>query len=176
MKDNEYLKVCTLLKPIGLNGEVKVFSTTTFKSLRYKKGNTLFLFYYNSYIPLTIKNYRKKDEKFDVLSFNELPSINDVEKYLNCGLFALKDYSILNKDEYFYSDLLDCIVINQDDVEIGKVIKIEEFPSQITLKIKNSQNKDIYIPFLDVFIKDVNLDKKIILVNTIEGMIWNLKF
>ena len=39
----KYLKVGQILKTQGLKGEVRVFSTTSFKDIRYKKGNELFI-------------------------------------------------------------------------------------------------------------------------------------
>lgn len=171
INDNVYLKVGSINKPVGLKGEVKVFSTTTFKNIRYKKGNVLFLFVDNSYKEVTIESYRQKDSKFDILKFNEFNSPEEIEPFYQKDLFVLKDEKVLKKNQYFYDDLINCKVVNQDNIEIGKVVKIEEFPSQITLKIENSEKKFIYIPFIDVFIKSVDIENKTIICNTIEGMI-----
>ena len=169
--DDKYLKVGTILKPSGLKGEFLVFSTTTFKSKRYKRGSVLYLLLDNSYQPFIVKSYRPKNNKIDILSFKGLDTIESIEPYLKLDLFVLKDYKDLKKDEYFFIDLIGCNVINQDNINIGKVVEILEYPSQTTLKIKNNDNKDIYIPFIDVFVKKVDIENKLIEVNTIEGML-----
>ena len=39
----QYLRVARIVNSIGLNGEIKIFSTTSFKEIRYKKGNKLYI-------------------------------------------------------------------------------------------------------------------------------------
>lgn len=172
----EFLKVGTILKPVGLNGDVKVFSTTNFKEIRYKKGNTLYLFVDNNYVPIKVSYYRQKDSTTDILHFENINSIDEVEKLYKIDLFCIKDRSILKNDEYFYSDLINLEVydLNQNKI-VGKVYSVEEFPAQITLKVKKNEVLEgfFYIPFIDVFVKNVDLEKKYIQVKLIEGMYEN---
>ena len=67
----QYLRVARIVNSIGLNGEIKIFSTTSFKEIRYKKGNKLYILVDNNYIPVTVKSFRIKDAKFDAISFKE---------------------------------------------------------------------------------------------------------
>ena len=39
----EYLKVANILAPVGLKGEMKVYTTSTNKDLRYKKNSVLII-------------------------------------------------------------------------------------------------------------------------------------
>ena len=172
----KYLKVGKILKAQGLKGEVKVYSTTSFKEIRYKKGSHLFIKDKNgNYIDLVVNTFYSKGENLDVISFMDHDTIESVEPLLNHELFALKDESILFDNEYFYDDLLNLTVFDENNNELGIVSSIEEFPSQITLKVAKKDKHFFFVPFNDFFIKDVNLEDKKLLIHVIEGLIeWNL--
>lgn len=174
----EYLKVGTILKPRGLNGEVKVFSTTSFKNIRYKKGNELFIDLGDqNYLTVHIKKYASKEGNIDVLLFEEFNDINSLEPILGKDLLIVKDETVLKKDEYFFSDLEGLIVFDESKNELGKVIKVEEFPSQITLKVEKPDKKTFFVPFNDFFIKEINISNNYIIINVIEGLVeWNLLY
>ena len=168
----KYLKVGKILKAQGLKGEVKVYSTTSFKDIRYKKGSHLFIKDKNgNYIDLVVNTFYSKGENLDVISFMVHDTIESVEPLLNHELFALKDESILFDNEYFYDDLLNLTVFDENNNELGIVSSIEEFPSQITLKVAKKDKHFFFVPFNDFFIKDVNLEDKKLLIHVIEGLI-----
>lgn len=179
-KNIEYLKVAKILSTVGLKGEVRVYTTSTFKNIRYKKNNVLFyLDESNNYKELHIKSYRNKEGNIDYLSFNEITTIEDAQNLLNKELFALKDYSNLKKDEFYYSDLISSKVFDEDNNELGIINDIKEFNANISLELKlNNNYKTIFIPFNDFFIKEIDIDNKKIIIHVIEGLleIWKLKF
>jgi len=172
----KYLKVGTILKPRGLNGEVKVFSTTSFKNIRYKKGNQLFIeLEKDNLLPVHVKKYASKEGNIDVLQFEEYQNVNDLDPILSKDLLSVKDENILKNNEYFFSDLEGLTVLDENKNELGKVINVEEFPSQITLKVEKKDKKSFYVPFNDFFIKDINISNNYIIINVIEGLLgWNL--
>lgn len=169
-----YLKIGTITKQVGLKGEVRVYSTTYFASKRYKKGNKVFIKLGNDYKELTIKTYRKLDGSFDVISFEEYPNIDSTIDLMKKDLYALKDESILDKNQFYYSDLENCLVFSADNKEIGKVVSVEEFPAQITLKCVSNNKQEFYVPFIPQFIKNVDILNKKITIEVIEGLLWNL--
>lgn len=166
----EYLRVGTIIRTIGLKGEVKVYPTTDFRDSRFKSGNHLFLSKDDELREVTINIHRKNGE-CDNLIFKEISSIEEAEKYVHYDLLVEKDTKILKKDEYFYSDLEGCDVSFDNDTYIGKVSKVEEFASYSTLRVKREGEKDVLIPFVNAFIKTVDIENKKIIVNFIEGLL-----
>ena len=91
----------------------------------------------------------------------------------------MKDESILLKNEFYYDDLKDLKVYDEDKKEVGITIEIEEFPANLTLKIKTIEGKISFVPFNDFFIKNVDLDElfnidlenKTITIHVIEGLL-----
>lgn len=167
----EYLSVGQIVKTVGLRGEVKVYPLTHFRGSRFKKGNHVFVLNDKNEVirDLTIKTHQQKDT-VDIISFYEIATIEEAEKLINAYLNVIKDRSFLKKDEYFYSDLIGNDVFFDNGQEIGKVIKVEEYASYVTLRIKTS-GKDVLVPFVNRFVNEVNLEEHKIVINFIEGLL-----
>ena len=71
----EYLKLGTILDSFGLDGTLKVYSTTQNQSLRYKKNAKVFLYSEkdNERIEATVEHYRSNGN-FDFIKFKEIDS------------------------------------------------------------------------------------------------------
>lgn len=165
-----YLKLGTIVKQVGLKGELKIYSTTSFAKERFKKGNKVFILINNQYKEFTVKTFRVLNSDFIVVSFEEMSNIEATQDVLKCDLFALKDENILSENQYFYVDLIGCKLISQTGENVGEVIGIEEFPAQTTLScIQNG--KKYFVPFISQFILSVDIENKVITINVIEGLL-----
>ena len=168
----EYLLVGTIVKTVGLKGEVKIYPSTHFRDSRFKVGNHLFLLDEDQQVAmtLTVKKHHKNGE-CDQVIFEEISSIEEAQVFVKRDLFVEKDRSFLKKDTYFFDDLKDCTCYFDNGDLIGKVIKVEEFTSYATLRVDTGNKKTCLIPFVNAFIKDVNIEEKKIIVNFIEGLL-----
>jgi len=166
----EYLTLGKIVKAFGIKGEAKIYSSTHFRKQRYKKNNKVFLYNEKTEqrIEVTIKSHRI-DGDFDMVSFNEIKDINELLPYINYLVQVEKDNHLLTKDSYFYSDLVGLEVYDENNKFLGKVKKIEEYAAYQTLRIETN-NKDILIPFVKAFIKEVNLDENKIIIFHWEGL------
>ena len=167
----EYLSVGQIVKTIGLKGEVKVYPSTNFRDSRFSKGSHLFILNKNNEIvrELTVKSH-KINGNCDNLIFNEISSIEEAEKLVHEYLNVVKDNAFLKKGEYFYSDLVGLDAYFDNGTLIGKVKKVEEYTSYQTLRVK-TEGKDVLIPFVKAFIKEVSLEEKKIIIKFIEGLL-----
>lgn len=167
----EFLTVGQVVRTIGLKGEVKIYPSTHFRDTRFSKGSRVFLLNDKNEVEreLTIKLHRTNGD-CDNLIFEEISTIEEAEKIIHKFLCVEKDQKFLKNGEFFYSDLvgLDCEFDNGKS--IGKVVKIEEYNSYATLRVKTGE-KDALIPFVKSFIKSVSLKDKKIIVNYIEGLL-----
>lgn len=168
----EYLLVGTIVKTVGLKGEVRIYPSTHFRDSRFKVGNHLFLLDEDGNISqkLTVKKHVKNGE-MDQVIFDEISSFEEAQLFVKKDLFVEKDRSFLKKDTYFFDDLKDCVVYFNNGQLIGKVKKVEEYSSYATLRVVTEKEKSVLIPFVNAFIKEVNLDEKKIIVNFIEGLV-----
>ena len=94
------------------------------------------------------------------------------DAYVRDEIHALKDYQIMDKDTYYYVDLVGCEVLDDKGEVLGKVSLVEEFPAQLTLRVKREGNQpDFLVPFVKAFIKNVDINKKQIIINVIGGLL-----
>lgn len=169
----EYLSLGKIVDSFGIDGTIKIYSTTSFGSKRYKAGSKVFLVN-----PLNqemkeceVVKYRHSGF-FDFVKFVEFNSPEEVKELKGYEIQVIKDNKDLNKGEYFYSDLRGCRVVDDKNNKLGIVKEVEEFPAQITLRVSRKGNRDFFVPFIKEFIKDVNISDKTIVINVIEGLLW----
>lgn len=169
----ETLQTGTIVKTVGLKGELKLKSTTFFAEERYQEGNVVYLSKDGTkFQKFTVVSYRSY-QGFDFVYLKEIPSIEIAEKYIGYGVYIDKEDATLDDDMYFFCDLEGCKVIdNETDEELGVVESVEEFPAQLTLSVKsNKTDKIFYVPFVEAFVVDVDIDNKKIYINVIKGLI-----
>ena len=149
----------------GIKGEVKVKSESDFD--RFKKGNVLYIKKDNTNIPVEINSHRVHKD-MDLITFNNLNDINLVLQYVGCDIYTLHDKDELGDDEYYIEDLVGLKTISTEGVQFGVVLDVREVPQGYLLEVKTKE-KNVLIPFVDEFIKEVNKDE--IIIELIEGLI-----
>ncbi|MDD6468054.1 MAG: ribosome maturation factor RimM [Erysipelotrichaceae bacterium] len=165
----EYIIVGEVINTFGIKGELKVHSLSDFNEIRFQVGNRLFVAYKNNMVEEIIHSYRI--HKGNVLiSFDEKENINDIEKYVGCELYvSSEDLHELEDGEYYFKDLVGCKVKINDEI-VGEVIEVMDMPANAVLRVQ-LQDRTVLVPFVESFIPVVDLDKKLIVVNAIEGLL-----
>ena len=168
----EYLLLGIILDSFGLDGTAKILSKTQFGVKRYQKGNEVFLYNEkdNSRISARVESYRHNG-LFDYVKFDIINTKEEVENYRHFEVQVIKDSKDLKKGEYFFADLKNCEVYDENNNLLGKVKEVEEFPAQITLRVKSNEGKEFFVPFIKEFIKNVSLENREIEVILWEGML-----
>ena len=172
----EYLSLGVIAKPYSYKGEVKIMSNSDFSESRYTNPSQIFYLAdrKNNIIHELHAISFKKSGGYDVVLFENINSEDEARKLVGLEVLVEKDNSMLKEDEYYFSDLVGCKIINfATNEEIGVVEEVENLPAQYTLRVKF--NKRIYyVPFVDAFIKEVNIEEKYIKINVIDGLLWEL--
>ena len=168
----EYLLLGYITDAFSLDGTFKVLSKTDFAEKRYQKGKEIFLYQPNTKQRMTVvvENYRKGGQ-FDFVKVQGVNSKEEALEFKGYEIHALKDYQIVDKDTYYYVDLVGCKVFDEKNKELGVVSLVEEFPAQLTLRVKREGQPDFLVPFVKAFIKSVDVDNKKIVINVIGGLL-----
>ena len=172
----EYVSLGTIKDSFGLDGTLKIFSTTNMSKKRYAKGSKVFLVN-----PQTGEKEEKEvlafrhSEPFDFVKLNGIDNPEDAKALKGYEIQVIKDKKDLEKDTYFYSDLRGCQIVDDKGNLLGIVKEVEEFPAQLTLRVKRNGKPDFFVPFIKQFIKDVDIENKRILIEIIEGLLWKLQ-
>ncbi|MBR6233577.1 MAG: ribosome maturation factor RimM [Erysipelotrichaceae bacterium] len=165
----EYVVIGKILNTFGIKGELKADAYTDFVEERFKKDSTVYIG--EEHVPFVMRSYRMH-KGFYLLSFKDVDDINLVEKYKGMLLYKAKsDIHKLKEGEYYFSDLKD-LDVYVDDKKIGKVLRVEEGIAANNLRIlKDEDRKEYLVPFLPVFIDNVDLNEKRIDVIQMEGLL-----
>lgn len=149
----------------GIKGELKVKSFTDFEEERFQKGATVFIDNHGKMENMIVLSHRFHKGHI-LVAFEGYQDINLVEQYKGCMLYALKDEELLDDDEYYVGDLIGCDVY-QSDQKIGSVQDVQLYDHHDILVVFGK--KKIMIPYVDAFIKNVDIENKRIDVTLIEG-------
>ena len=162
----KYYKCGHVMTTHGIKGELKVKNLSDFE--RFKKNSKVYVYHNDEYILEEILNVRNSDDIL-YITFKGKEDINLVEKYRNDDIYISeldRNSNDLSDNEYYYSDLIGKKVFNQNNESRGEVIDIRNYPSSYYLCVKYN-DKNVLIPFKDMFIKEV---KDVIIINEIEGL------
>ena len=155
----------------GIKGDVRVKSCTDFATKRYKKGNVVKLVnpINQKEENFEILNYRKGKD-VDILLLDKITNPEDALKYKGWQIVIEKPTDDLKENEYYFADLYNCKVFH-NDILIGEVTDLINANSNLILRIKRDGKKDLLYPFVQRFIKTVDILNKKIDILPIEGML-----
>ena len=163
----EFIEVAKIINVHGIKGTVKIYSLTS----NIDRFNTDCIFYIDKKIPVTIKSVKELSSDLALLTFNEYDNINQVLEFKNKGLFIEESNLLeLPEDEYYIYKLIGVDVYDQDNKFIGKIKNVLTTLANDVYDI-DYNGKDVYIPAVKGFIKDVDIEKSIMKVSIIDGML-----
>ena len=167
----EYVRLGKVIDAFSLDGTLKILSSSYFSDKRYPAGNIIYLLSPNNERLLyTVENYRTNKE-LDFVKLKEISSKEEALERKGWFVEAVKDESVLSQGDYYFSDLEECEVFDENNKRLGKVKKVEEFPAQITLRVARDYNRDFFVPFVKEFIVSVDINSKKIVIKVMEGML-----
>lgn len=106
-----------------------------------------------------------------LLNLKGVVSMNDAEKFKNEVLYAERsDLGTLPDDTYYITDLIGCIVYENDN-EIGVLKDVISTGGVDLYEIKRLQNKPLYIPASKENILSIDIKEKKIFVSIPEGLL-----
>ena len=161
----------TVVATFGIKGEVKIHSNTDFAAYRYKKGNKVTLYSPAKKERVEVKIVTHRTFKnLDIVLFENFINPEMASKYIGYSVLIERNESEFEDGIYHYDDIWKCEVYYKDQL-IGTVTDMINSTSNITLRIARTGKKDLLYPFVDKFIKEVDVANKKIYISPIPGML-----
>lgn len=167
MKD---LLIGKIGKPFALKGEVKLIPMTSFPKERFCRGREVDLSLNGVKTPAHIDGYRET-EKGILIHFDLGPTINEIEPFVGAEIYMDKEEAPMPEGSYRYSDLLGMEVFNEEGRKLGEIKDIQQFAPKSNLRIKREDGKDFYVPFVDEFVKEIDIEGKRMTIHVIPGLL-----
>ncbi|MDN6161282.1 MAG: ribosome maturation factor RimM [Atopostipes sp.] len=168
---SEYLNLGEIVNTHGIKGEVRVQSLTDKADERYQAGAELVIHLdSNKKEKVTVESHRKH-KQFDLLTFEEFDSINEVEDFKS-KLLQIEREKLPEpeKGQFYESDLIDLKVVDENREEIGRFKEVLFLPANDVWIVSRPDQKDLLLPVIESVIKKVDLEAEEIVVNLIEGL------
>ena len=157
MDNQDFILIGKINGVFGVKGWVKVFSYTEPREniLQY---NPLYIAIDGDWQQTKIVS-RRRQGKGIVMAFDSIDTPADAQSLIGMSLAIKKSQLNAAQDEYFWSDLIDMVVINQQGVELGQVKGLIETGANDVLQVVNTNDKTEYlVPFVPEVIV-LNVDK-----------------
>jgi len=152
----------------GVRGEVKVLSDSDFTAERFQPGQTVHI----RNIDLTIERYRTH-KNFHLLTFEGITNIKEVE--------GLKDEDVLQdaesveltleEGEFHFSEIIGLTVFTDDNKQLGKVTDIFQTGANDVWAVRDENNKEYMIPYIEDVVTDIDLENGKITITPMEGLL-----
>lgn len=160
----DYIYIGEVVNTHGLKGEIRISSKFDYKEIIFNKGNKIYIG--KNKQEQVINSYRFH-KVYDMVTLQGLNSIEEVLIYKGEAVF-------INRNDFEFPGFVNEDIIGLDvydgDKKIGKVIQILKSAAHDILVITNN-NKKSYVPYVDEFILNVDLEKKQIKIKVIEGLL-----
>lgn len=164
MSEEDFIQVAKLGKTVGLKGYLRLHNFSDFLK-QFKKDSSFFID--KGRKKLIVKSYNHTNSS---ILFEGYESINLAQELVNTILYqsieATRKTCKLNKDEFFYFDILGCQILFQEQI-LGKVVNILEVGNSFLFEIETDKEffikdypKIFFIPYLDKFVSKIDIDKK----------------
>ncbi len=160
------VKIGKIINTHGINGEVKVLTTTDFPEERFSKGSYVFI---NNEKLIVDKSRPFKD--FWLIKFKYFDNINDIKKFEKHFIFVSKKQKVLLKPgEYLLSQIIGLLVFDLNNDYIGKIVDSFHTKANDVWVVRKQNKKNIFIPFIDQVVKVIDLRKSFVKIDLLEGL------
>jgi len=166
----EFIIIGKIVSTQGNKGEVNVLPLTD-STDRFKNLATVFLRSNNSQTILNIEETRIKKDRI-ILKIKDIKNIEEAKTIVGSFLEVERKNAVkLPKDTYFIFEIIGLEVFTENNVFLGKVENVISTGSNDVYIVKNKDKEELFIPAIREVIKNVNLEKKRMTVNMVDGLI-----
>jgi len=168
--NQEFIIIGKVVSTQGNKGEVNVLPLTD-SIERFNNLATVFLRSENNQIILNIEKIRIQ-KGMVILKVKDIENIEEAKTIVGSFLEVERKNAVkLAKDTYFIFEIIGLEVYTEDNVFLGKVEDVISTGSNDVYIVKEKNKEELFIPAIHEVIKNVNLEKKRITINMVDGLI-----
>jgi 16S rRNA processing protein RimM len=171
LKDGKKILIGYISSAHGIKGEVEVVPLTDFPE-RFRRMDSLDLYEKGVFVrTLQITSAREYEGKKKWIVKSELSDRNAAERCVGMSILVdLKERVSLPENSFWVDDLIGLSVQDGEGNVLGVVKALISSGGHEIYEVKDKEGKLHYIPAVEAFVKDIDLDSKKIVVELIEGL------
>ena len=106
-----------------------------------------------------------------ILGFKEIEDIDQAMLLKQKELYVDREHAIpLEEGEYYLVDVIGSTAVDEDGNVLGTMTDYLESAAQLIYIIHTEDGKDVLVPAVDEFIREVNVEEKRMVIHTIPGL------
>lgn len=170
MDKKDCFYVGKIVKKYSFKGELLVKLDTDEPEI-YEEMESVFVELRNNLVPFFIESSQLHKSELLRIKFEDVDSEMDADSLLKCDLYLpLEFLPKLEDDKFYFHEIIGFTVEDINFGKVGIVKSINDSTAQALFEI-DRDGIEILIPMNDAFIKNVDKNKKVITVDTPEGLI-----
>ncbi|MDF2672789.1 MAG: rimM [Clostridiales bacterium] len=165
-----YLRLGQIINTHGVRGEIKVFPLTD-NINRFGKLKVVYMKQADEF-----KAYKVEGVKYlknlVILKLENINEMNEAVKLIDSYLYIDRENAVkLSKDTYFIADLIGMEVYTLSDEKLGSITMVFPTGSNDVYEIKKDDGKTFLIPAIKDVVKEVDLEKRKMRIELLEGLL-----
>ena len=167
---DDMVLVGTVARAHGLRGHVVLNALTDFVEERFKVGEVLWGRIAGTVTPLRIESMRVQSGR-PVVTFADYDDVDRAQELAGVELrIAERDLQPLADGSYYHHQLVGCVVITNEGVELGTVSKVEDGAGGALLVVTGARG-EILIPLADEICVSIEIAERRIRIVPPPGLI-----
>jgi 16S rRNA processing protein RimM len=164
-------KIGAIIKPHGVHGEFKVYSTTD-DNERFKKLKNVIVRTAKDEFTAKVVSVKASDTDV-ILKIEGYDTPEAIEKLRKAELFVTRDNAVkLKKNEYFVADLIGLKVTDTDTGdELGILTDVLQTGANDVYEVTMSEEKKVLIPAIKECIRSVDIEAGNMEVHLLPGLL-----
>lgn len=166
----EFITIGKVVTTQGNKGEIKVLPLTD-STDRFKKLNSIFIKNNVNQKALNIEKIKIK-ENMVILKIKDIENIKEAKLLVGSYLEIEREKAVkLPEDTYFVFEIIGLDVYTKNNIYLGKVDNVISTGSNDVYIVKIEDKEDLFIPAIREIIENIDLGKKSITINMVDGLI-----
>ena len=163
-------KIGFFRKTHGVHGDVILEFEPQFE-ISVEEAERFFVELEGLLVPFFLKEngLRFKTANSAIVSFDDVETEKYAKRLIGCSVYLFKS-EIIDETEKSSSSLINYMVIDDNNKEIGPITNIDDYSGNIVLTVDYFGN-EILIPFNEDLLIEINEDSKTIQIHIPEGLI-----
>jgi len=158
------IRIGKIVNTQGLKGDIRIYPDTDYLE-RFEELEYLYLEGKDDKFYIEKVRYKKN---LAIVKFKGFDHINDVEKFKNTVVYTEK---VELEDRVYVADIIGMTLVDHVKGEIGELLDVVQNPAHDLYLVKTTDNREVLIPVVDEFVKEIDMENRIINVTLIEGLI-----
>lgn len=157
--------------PQGVRGQVRLQPLTDFPERFFSMKSVTLYGPRGQVVTYGLKNCTELTRGLFVLTLEGLTDRDEAEKLRGFEVkVTAQERMPLDEGQYWVDDLIGLTVVDEEGLELGRVVDVTNAGASDLFEISTPRGRG-YVPFVDEFVRSVDLEEKKLVLSPIEGLL-----